>query len=67
MNKKEYNAIANILNRACFITGLKKSKFINKKSVVTDLADYFEGQQYITGVYVKFNRQQFLKDCGVEK
>lgn len=58
MNQKEIKAVAEIMkkNYGSMLIGSRK-KFIN------DLADYFEREESYIG---RFNREQFLKDCGVK-
>lgn len=67
MNQKDYKAIARIMKESNVLN-------INKKTismVSQRLADYFEKDKgyydHIKQKSVKgFNRQQFLKECGVE-
>ena len=65
MNQKDYKVIAEIL-RSSYIGS--KLPLPMKKDLVNRLADYFERESE-TGTVSKaleFNREQFLKDCGVE-
>ena len=73
MNQKDYKKIAGILNRNK--KGLEP-KYIVTEQFIEDLADYFEREdkdrfvEKQLGVYeeeTKFNRQQFLRDCGVSQ
>ena len=70
VNKKDYKAIAEIMN----IQGrVLKLYNLTNHIAINQLADYFEKKEYefvdINGKQVRgkweFDRQQFLKDCGV--
>ena len=74
MNQKDYGAIAEIINKH-FVCGFIGDGTVHgsgcrKCKVVNDLADYFEKEdtaEYGEHLdYPGFNREQFLKDCGVE-
>ena len=70
MEKKDYKAIAKIIKNQNYINDLGKIQLCEK------LSDYFEkedrkdlehteGTTMFRGRY-KFDREQFLKDCGVD-
>lgn len=72
MNQKDYKAIAEIIAKHINEVALHKK-------ISTDLADYFEkiNQEAYTDLYEKkynmknvkqnwFNKEQFLKECGVK-
>ena len=65
MNQKDYKAISGIIR-------MNWLQFLNtkgRKSVVEDLADYFEREEGYNFTKKKqvFFRKQFLKDCGVKE
>ncbi len=70
MNKKDYSAIAEIIKPYFYGKPRIKKEFVN------ELADYFEREDNKIWEKQKcrcaecskhrFNRQQFLKDCGVD-
>ena len=75
MNKENYKAIARII-RECFIANFISDDYtkgyqLAKNNIGYSLADYFEKE---AGYYEdnnhkiqrKFNKGQFLKDCGVK-
>ena len=69
MNKKDYDVIAEIIKKNKFdlISGSYSDMDI---AMIKDLADYFEKEDkgnFEVPYKPYFNRQQFLKDCGVEK
>jgi len=80
MNQKDYKAIAEIINQDTR-TDIKTSdnkEMIDKELFILDLADYFEKEDkiiiprssehsLIDCSNKKFDKQQFLKDCGVEE
>ena len=65
MNQKDYKAISEIIA----IKGSSESKTtkIYRKFLVTKLADYFNKEEESNPPVKlhKFNREQFLKNCGV--
>jgi len=72
MNSKDYKEIARII-KGCHVKG---DLVINEllRYLANRLASYFEreerGRKYeISGkpFLIKFNQQQFLKNCGVDK
>ena len=68
MNQKDYKKIAGIIN-ANRIQMEDNSNYVINQDFVSDLAAYFEKEDYDNNTIATrcFNRQQFLKDCGVEK
>ena len=65
MNQKDYKGIAGIIKKYKF-----KLDMEYYLCMVNDLANYFEREAGIKGIgdkvpYSDFNRQQFLKDCGI--
>ena len=85
MNKKDYKAIAEIINKSRF-ENEQENPFDRKQKLAIEgtieiisekLADYFEGEwkttcmerygdHNITTDKAYFNREQFLKEAGVE-
>ncbi len=82
MNQKDYKEIAKIINKAQLIEHTFPALtviVIRREEIVNELADYFEralkeryeackklGLSASRVDKCKFNRKQFLKDCGVE-
>ena len=66
MNKKDYKEIAGIINKHLIdaVIDVQSDKVV----LVDRLADYFEKEEFKKGYIsnTRFNREQFLKDCGVE-
>lgn len=76
MNPKEIKAIAEIIRKkkqhysTCLQGSIKVAVNISIENIIDDLADYFDKENYIKkdGSFVyKFNKKQFLKDCGVKE
>ena len=68
MNQKDYKEIAGII-KGCHISG-ERNLVIDEMLIhlANRLADYFEREETIMVFKEnKFNKQQFLKECGVEK
>ena len=78
MNQKDYKEIAGIIKKEVKDDDL--STELLRVNIVKGLADYFEREAWkeagikaskTTGMidadFMNFNKQQFLKDCGVEK
>lgn len=65
MNQKDYKKIAEILEEETLNYDIRKSAL---KRIANNLADYFEEEDFRLfklGEAHIFNKQQFLKDCGV--
>jgi hypothetical protein len=82
MNKKDYDEIAKIIKNNTFNQGIGHldegsyalEKHIRSEIFIKELADYFEKEdnqnvnvKYDGMVKKQFNREQFLKDCGVKE
>ena len=66
MNQKDYKNIAGIIKKDCENLMCNPQHYLD---LVYDLADYFEKEDREgdgEGRTDFFNRQQFLKDCGIE-
>ena len=80
MNQKDYNEIAKIMKWCpnAFVTkGYKEGLEDGRNNFCKRLADYFEKEdnkqanfgcanESIAEGFKEFNKEQFLKDCGVE-
>jgi len=74
MNQKDYKAIAEIINKAHIDSNVndryKQGCNETVKLIAHELADCFEveeerGREHFPEVKAKFDRKQFLKECGV--
>jgi len=77
MNQKDYKEIARIIKEGCFTAEARNVGLCwreTPKTIINHLADYFEREyskisnilMYGKKVGDKFNKKQFLKDCGVK-
>ncbi len=68
MNQKDYKAIAEIITAYLCKYSCKKDEKIKKlrNGILEELADYFEKEDKKWDNPI-FNKEQFLKDCGVIK
>ncbi len=72
MNQENYKEIAKIISiRNELIDKDDKNdpenRMIMTDILINDLADYFEKEELrIDDLFKKFNKKQFLKDCGVD-
>ena len=81
MNQEDIKEIAKIISNRRIMHKIAGNGLIDKDTFVKALADYFEKEMEeerkdwarripktpLKEVYKKFNKQQFLKDCGVEE
>ena len=66
MNQKDYKEIAGIINYD-FKMIQEAKEYYRVEHMIKRLADYFEKEDYDkTRIRIGFNRQQFLKDCGMK-
>ena len=72
MNKKDYKVISEIIRR--YIRGSVEPIDVRVLGITNDLADYFEredkenlGNGILLPITPQFNREQFLKDCGINE
>ncbi|KKL52589.1 hypothetical protein LCGC14_2283970 [marine sediment metagenome] len=65
MNQKDYKVISEIIDK-CYAPTTEAEQL--KKNVAHKLANYFDRESMNGTVKeaLAFNRQQFLKDCGVK-
>ena len=78
MNEKDYKAIAEIIKK---YRGVLRDRLNDYEMMNLDLADYFEKEMQeerydwankiprtpIEKVIKKFNKEQFLRDCGLKE
>ena len=63
MEQKDYKAIAEIIKDKLVGNDLPDTA----KEIAEALADYFEKTSlYENGIKIIFDREQFIKDCGVK-
>ncbi len=74
MNQKDYKAIVEIIIEESQIPKGYETEWLHKTAFVLKLTDYFEreDEKYIEQFKGQkppkgFNREQFLKDCGVKQ
>jgi len=76
MNQKDYNVIAEIIKKInnfhCYDVEDKclHAKEILMKELIYELSDYFERKEKKRFGFVskeRFDKKQFLKDCGAEQ
>ncbi|GAG48704.1 unnamed protein product [marine sediment metagenome] len=66
MIEKDYKEIAEIINEGIHTQGIPPTE--REIVIMNKLADYFErdNKDLMLGELKPFNRQQFLKECGVK-
>ena len=76
MNEEDYKAIANIIARnkdecpADSDQEFDAFDYVEYEDLVRDLAEYFEDRLHVNFIaydYNRFEKKQFIKDCGVEE
>ncbi len=72
MNQKNYKEIARIIKEQECYPDCNEDQAAEsmREKIAKELADYFEEEdkkKFGFGVYEKFTRSQFLKDCGVSE
>ncbi len=67
MNTKDYKEIARII-KSCRLMDWQGFMYLKRTTIAIKLADYFESNPFNNkGWKGKFNKKQFLKDCGVSR